>query len=70
MTSFVYFDLDTEVRVMFDHVTCVCVWQIHEKFGSSMWSFSWFSQKVNKFEVCSEKAEFKDDSAVSLATSG
>ena len=43
-----------------------------------MWSFSWFGQKVNKFEVkgylaslnCSERSEFEDDSAVSLETSG
>ena len=36
---------------MFHHVRCVYVWQIYEKFGSSMCSFSWFGQKVNKFEV-------------------
>ena len=30
----------------------LCVWQIHEeKFGSSMWSFSWLGQKLNKIEV-------------------
>ena len=34
---------------MSDHVTCV--WKIYEeKFGSSMWSFSWFGQKGNKIE--------------------
>ena len=32
---------------MFDHVTCVYVWQMYEKFGSSRWSFSWLGQKVN-----------------------
>ena len=46
------FYLYMEVRVMFYYVTCVCVWYIYEeKFGSSMWSFSWFGQKVNKIEV-------------------
>ena len=44
---FAYFDLCMEVRVMFDHITC----DRYEKFGSSVWSFSWFGQKVNKFEV-------------------
>ena len=32
---FVYFDLYLEVRVIFDHVTYVCVWSIYEeKLGS------------------------------------
>ena len=32
---------------MFDHMTCVYVREIYEKFGSSRWSCSWLGQKVN-----------------------
>ena len=36
-----------EVRVMFDHVTCVYVWLINdEKLVGSSWSFSWMGQRV------------------------
>ena len=36
-----------EVGVIFDHVTCVYVWQIYrEKLGGSRWSFSWLRQEI------------------------
>ena len=38
-----------------------------------MWSFSWFGQKVNEFEVkgyCSEREQFEDNSGVSIGASG